>query len=79
MGVSYESYEKWMKSRLVVALDDPESVKSAFSTMADNNKSITEAQMNLLSEEDRAFMVQNMKKNDDGSYDYGAFVEEMMC
>jgi Ca2+-binding EF-hand superfamily protein len=75
---SYENFKKWMISRLVVSLDDPESVKNAFATLADGNAFISEAQMNLLSPEDRAFMCENMTKNDDGTYDYAGFVTAMM-
>lgn len=75
---SYENFKKWMVSRLVVSLDDPESVKNAFSTLADGNPGISEAQMNLLSPEDREFMTSNMSKRDDGTYDYAGFVTQMM-
>jgi len=74
----YEDFKKWMVSRLVVSLDDPESVKNAFSTLADGNPGISEAQMNLLSPEDKEFMISNMEKRPDGSYDYSKFVTTMM-
>lgn len=75
---SFDNFKKWMISRLVVSLDDPESVKSAFATLADGNGSISEGQMNLLSDDDKAFMMENMTKNDDGTYDYASFVTQMM-
>jgi hypothetical protein len=37
--------QKWMKLRLVVSLDDPESVKNAFKTLADGADTLAEGHM----------------------------------
>jgi len=60
--ISFESYFAWMKSRMVVSLDDPESVRSAFSTMADGKKGLSDADLHLLSAEDQAFVRDNFKR-----------------
>jgi spectrin beta len=75
--ISFASFEKWMKSRLVVSLDDPESIKNAFKTLADGADALNEAQMGTtgISAEDKAFMLEN---STDGRFDYSAFVDQNM-
>jgi actinin alpha len=75
--VPFDSFRKWMISRLVVSLDDPESIKNAFKTLADGNQTLSEANCNFLTPEDREFFMKNAKQSD-GGYDYNAFVSEMM-
>lgn len=80
-SVSHDNYAKWMKSRLVVSLDDPESIKNAFKVIADGSSGLSEEQLSFegLSEADVAFMKNNMKKNENGLYDYAGFVSAMMA
>jgi Ca2+-binding EF-hand superfamily protein len=75
--ISYDNYFAWMKSRLVVSLDDPDSVRSAFSTLADGKKGLSEADLHLLSADDQEFVRQNFKKVD-GLYDSNHFVTQAM-
>jgi Ca2+-binding EF-hand superfamily protein len=79
-SITFEEYREWMMGKLVVALDDPEGVKSAFNTIADGNSSISEAQLKTkpLTDADREFLAANMPQNDDGTYDYAAFVDKIM-
>jgi len=67
-----------MKSRMVLSLDDPDSVRGAFSTMADGKAGLSDADLNCLPPEDREFVKQNFKRNADGTYDYSKFVTETM-
>jgi len=80
--ISYEQYQVWMVKRLVISLDDPESIKSAFKTMADGNGMISEAQLDswapIITDVEKAFMQERMEKNEDGLYDYIGFVSKMM-
>ena len=77
--ITVEQYGDWMKSRMVLSMDDPVAVKAAFAAIADGKSSISEAQMMTqpLTDEDRAFLVENMTKNEDGTYDYEGFVASM--
>jgi len=75
--ISFDQYFAWMKSRLVVSLDDPDSVRSAFSTLADGKKGLSDADLNLLTPEDREFVKENFKKVD-GLYDSNHFVTQAM-
>jgi hypothetical protein len=76
--ITFDQYFNWMKSRMVVSLDDPDSVRSAFSTIADGKQGLTEGDLGCLSAEDREFVKQNFKRNSDGTYDYSKFVTETM-
>jgi len=78
--MNFEQFKTWMTSRLVINLSDPESVKGAFKTLADDKGGITENQMTQagLSPEDIEFVKTNMAQNEDGSYDYAGFVSEQM-
>jgi Ca2+-binding EF-hand superfamily protein len=78
--ISFDQFKAWMVSRLVVSLDDPESIKNAFKTLADGADTLTEGQMGTqgISAEDKAFMMEHMSKNGDERYDYAAFVDQMM-
>jgi len=75
--MSFEQYFAWMKSRMVVSLDDPDSVRGAFSTIADGKQGLSDADLNLLSPEDREFVKENFKKVD-GLYDHNTFVTQTM-
>jgi len=78
--LSFEQFKAWMIKRLVVSLDDPESIKNAFKTLADGNSALTEAQLGQqpITAEDKEFMMAEMPKNEAGLYDYNAFVSTMM-
>jgi len=75
--IQFEQYLGWMKSRMVVSLDDPDSVRGAFSTMADGKKGLSDADLHLLSAEDQEFVRNNFKKVD-GLYDHAGFVTQAM-
>lgn len=74
------SYKKWMTSRLVVNVGDPESIKNAFKSLADGAGGLTEGQLGTqpLTPEDKEFLIANMTKNAAGQYDYEAFVNKTM-
>jgi len=78
--ITLEEYSAWMKGRLVVSLDSPEGLKSAFNTIADGSNSITEKQLATkpFTDDDVVFMKEHMKDNGDGTYDYHSFVDTMM-
>jgi Ca2+-binding EF-hand superfamily protein len=77
--VTKEEFFAWMKSRLVIRLDDPAGVKAAFTTLADNNSNgISQAQMHHFAPEDQAFLMENMTQNDNGTYDFAGFVDATM-
>jgi len=75
--ISFEQYFAWMKSRMVVSLDDPESVRSAFSTMADGKQGLSDADLNFLPPDEAQFVRDNFKKVD-GLYDHSTFVTQTM-
>jgi Ca2+-binding EF-hand superfamily protein len=75
--MSFDQYFAWMKSRMVVSLDDPDSVRGAFSTMADGKQGLSDADLHLLSAEDQQFVRENFKKTD-GLYDHASFVTQTM-
>lgn len=79
--INFENYKEWMEGRMVVRLDDPEGIKNAFKVMADNGVGLTEGQLGIppMSDEDVAFMKENMPQNDNGLYDYSGFVDKYMC
>jgi len=76
--ISFDQYFGWMKSRMVLSLDDPDSVRGAFSTMADGKAGLSDADLNSLPPDDREFVKANFKRNADGTYDYAKFVTEQM-
>jgi len=76
--ITFDQYFAWMKSRMVMSLDDPDSVRGAFSTMADGKPGLTDADLNCLPPEDREFVKANFRHNADGTYDYAKFVTETM-
>jgi len=76
--ITFDQYFAWMKGRMVLSLDDPDSVRGAFSTMADGKPGLTDADLNSLPPEDREFVKENFKRNADGTYDYAKFVTETM-
>jgi len=76
--ITFDQYFAWMKSRMVMSLDDPDSVRSAFSTIADGKGGLSDADLNCLPAEDREFVKQNFKRTADGTYDYSKFVAETM-
>lgn len=78
--LSFDQFKGWMMKRLVVSLDDPESIKNAFKTLADGSSGLTEAQLGTrpITDEDKAFLIDSMPKNDAGLYDYSAFVDSVM-
>jgi len=78
--VGFEEYKDWMESKLKVSMNDAASAKAAFRAIADDQPAISEAQLktNPLTDEDRAFLRNNMVKNDEGRYDYDSFVDQMM-
>lgn len=76
--ITKEEWQHWMRGRLVVKLDDPNGIKTAFTTVADNNTSAISANQlrtDPLTDEDRAFLEEHMPKREDGSYDFNAFVD----
>jgi Ca2+-binding EF-hand superfamily protein len=75
--ITFDQYFQWMKGRMVVSLDDPESVRSAFSTMADGKQGLSDADLRMLSAEDQQFVKDNFKKTN-GLYDHAAFVTQTM-
>jgi len=76
--VTLEQYAEWMSSRLEVKMDNAGSAKACFATLADNNPNgMTPAQLSQFSEEDRAFLEENMTQKD-GLYDFNDFVDKMM-
>lgn len=75
--ISFEQYFGWMKARMVVTLDDPDSVRGAFSTMSDGKAGLSEGDLHWLSEEDQAFVRQYFSQNE-GMYDYKQFVTNVM-
>jgi len=76
-GITFDQYLRWMKSRMVVSKDDPDSVRGAFSTMADGKQGLSDADLHLLSEEDQEFVKEHFRKKD-GLYDHVRFVTETM-
>jgi len=76
--MSFDQYFGWMKSRMVLSLDDPDSVRGAFSTMADGKLGLSDADLSSLPADDREFVKENFKRNADGLYDYSKFVTETM-
>jgi len=76
--ITFDQYFAWMKSRMVLSLDDPDSVRGAFSTMADGKAGLSESDLNCLPPEDREFIKANFKRGADGNYDYSKFVTETM-
>jgi hypothetical protein len=79
--VTFEAYRSWMHSRLVVKMDSPESVKAAFNTIAGGRQTLTDANLRTppLTADDYAFLAEEMPRDGDGNFDYGAFVDKMMC
>jgi len=78
--LTLEQFTKWMEAHLLVKLDDPESIKNAFKTLADGGQGLTDRHLgtNPLSDEDREYMMSAMPKTEDGLYDYNAFVSSLM-
>lgn len=77
--VTFDQYKSWMQKRMVVSLDDPESIKNAFKTLADGSSGLSEAQLGQhLSGENKDFLLQSMPKNEAGLFDYSAFVSDLM-
>jgi Ca2+-binding EF-hand superfamily protein len=77
--VSLENYTKWMESRMTVKMDNADSAKACFATLADNNTGgMSEAQLACLPEEEREFFKQNVGQNN-GLYDFNAFVDKVMA
>jgi len=77
--VTKEEYSKWMISRLVVNMDDPAGVKAAFTIIADGNSnsvSMNQLAHDPLSDEDRAYLEEHAPKNDDGTINFAAFVDQ---
>jgi Ca2+-binding EF-hand superfamily protein len=77
--VSFENYAKWMESRVKVTMDNAESAKAAFKAIADGQATISEAQLktNPLTDEDRAYLMENMEGSD-GKFDYNGFIDKIM-
>jgi len=75
--ITFDQFFAWMKRRTVMSMDDPESVRGAFSTIADGKAGLSEADLRLLSAEDQDFIRANFQQVD-GSYDYKAFVTQTM-
>lgn len=75
--ITFEQYFGWMKARMVVTLDDPDSVRGAFSTMADGKSGLSDADLHLLNAEDSDFVRKNFGSTD-GLYDFKRFVTEAM-
>jgi len=76
-AINFDQFFTWMKSRTVMSLDDPDSVRGAFSTIADGKPTLSEADLRLLSPEDQEFVRSNFQQVD-GNYDYKAFVTQTM-
>jgi Ca2+-binding EF-hand superfamily protein len=78
--ISFDAYRSWMESRMVMKMDDPASVKAAFQAIADGAGGLTAAQLATkpLTDEDRDFLMANMQQDENGLYDYSAFVDSMM-
>lgn len=78
--ITHDEYSVWMKSRLIVSLDDPEGIKSAFKAIAGDARGLTEAQLGTkpLTDDDVEYLKANMPKHDDGTYDYATFVDSVM-
>lgn len=77
--IDKDEFVAWMKKRLVIHLDDPEGIKAAFTTISDNNShSISEAQMRILDPENAEYLQQNVPQNEDGTYNFAAFVDATM-
>mmetsp|Transcript_2105 Transcript_2105/g.2386 ORF Transcript_2105/g.2386 Transcript_2105/m.2386 type:complete len:532 (+) Transcript_2105:27-1622(+) len=78
---SFESFSSWMTSRLVVKMDDAISVKSCFETICNGSQGMSEGAMNThpFTDEDREFLQSMMPQNEDGTYDYSAFVDGVMA
>jgi len=76
-AINFDQFFAWMKKRTVMSLDDPDSVRGAFSTVADGKSGLSEADLRLLSPEDQEFVKSNFQ-HVDGSYDYKAFVTATM-
>lgn len=75
--VTLAQYDKWMRARMVMKMDNPDSAKAAFRNIANGGATITAAQLNTqpLTDDDRAFLMANMPQMDDGSYDYASFID----
>ena len=75
--ITTAQYDTWMRGRMVMKMDNPDSAKAAFKAIANGGESITEAQLMTqpLTDEDRAFLMENMPANDDGTYNYSAFID----
>jgi len=76
-SITFDQFFAWMKTRTVMSLDDPDSVRGAFSTIADGKPTLSEADLRLLSPEDQEFVRSNFQQVD-GNYDYKAFVTQTM-
>lgn len=79
-NVSFEQFRDWMLSRMSMKMDSAASAKSVFATIADGRSGLTEASLSTppLTAEDKAFIMENCPKTDDGLYDYASFVDQMM-
>jgi len=77
-NITFDQFFVWMKNRTVMSLDDPDSVRGAFSTIADGKPGLSEADLRLLSPEDQEFVRTNFQQGADGNYDYKAFVTQTM-
>jgi len=77
-NITFDQFFAWMKSRTVMSLDDPDSVRGAFSTIADGKPGLSEADLRLLSPDDQEFVRKNFQQGADGNYDYKAFVTQTM-
>lgn len=78
--VSFEQFRDWTLSRMVMKMDNADSAKSVFKTIADGRTGLTEASLSTppLTAEDKEFIMANCPKTEDGLYDYSAFVDQMM-
>jgi len=74
-GVSLDGYIQFM-THLAADKDTAEQVKESFQTLAGGHMDhITEAQLSVFAPDDRDFIIQHAEQNQDGSYNFAAFVD----
>lgn len=78
-AVTLEQYTEWMLSRMVIKMDNKESVKAAFKTIANNADALNDAALNThpLTDEDREFLKSELQQTE-GGYDFNSWVDKVM-
>jgi actinin alpha len=74
--ISLEQFTEFLRGRYEDR-DSPEQLMESFKALADGGDSLSEAALGFqpLTEEDAAFLKENMEQNEDGTYNYSKFVQ----